>query len=494
MLSPHAMSTPASDLLDLSPGEAARRIARNFMNQARAAAVRLDDPEDAESLHDFRVSIRRTRATLRAWRGPMAPEISRKDERDLKRVMGSTGIGRDAEVMLEWVTAQAERLDAVAMPGHRWLCERLARRKANAYDSARGEVRAAFGEVEESLAERLSVMTRQIRLDAPAVTRTYATALADALDRAIATLGKRMRKAHSLADAEQLHTARIDTKRLRYLIEPIKGRVPGAGDLVAQCKQLQDVLGQFQDSSVLEEELVIAMPRAAELRAQRIAEACGVGEAREIADAVVDEAPGLLALLQLNQARAERLFGEVRTHWLGGGLAGLEQAVAAMAERLRAHAAGPVPVEIERKYLLSALPAFAEENGERAEMDQGYLPGERLIERVRRVRTVHGERFVRTVKAGKGIKRIELEEPCDARIFEAMWPLTDGCRVQKVRYAVPDGDRIWEIDAFTDRELFLAEVELPTEDAEVVFPEWLAPLVVREVTDDGSYTNRRLAR
>lgn len=488
------MKNPTPDLLDLSPGEAARRIARGFMLQARAAAVRLDDADDAESLHDFRVSIRRTRATLRAWRAVLAPEITRRDEKNLKRVMGSTGVGRDAEVMLLWVEAQGERLDAAAQPGHRWLSDRLARRKANAYDAARGQVRAAFAEIEESLHARLSVMTRKVTLDAPSDSRTYAAALADALEAAVAVLGKRMRKAKSLDDAEQLHTARIDTKRLRYLVEPIKGRLPGASDLIAQSKRLQDVLGEFQDSSVLEEELVVALPVAAEQRAARIAIACGAGEPDEISGAAVDEAPGLLALLALNRGRAERLFAEVRTHWIGGGLAGLEEAVGALAERLRNHAEGPVPVEIERKYLLSGLPPHAEKNGERAEMDQGYLPGERLIERVRRVRTAHGERYVRTVKAGKGVRRIELEESCDGRIFEALWALTDGCRVQKVRFAVPDGDRIWEIDAFTDRELFLAEVELPTEDAEVVFPEWLAPLVVREVTDDGSYTNRRLAR
>ncbi len=486
--------TSEIDLLTLSPGEAIRRIARGFLDDARRAAVRLDDPDDAESLHDFRVAIRRTRASFRAWRDALAPEIARRDEKQLKRVMGSTGVGRDAEVMLEWASAQHGRLDEAARPGHRWLCERLARRKASAYAAARGEVRAAFAELGDDLYDRLSVMTRRLRLDAPGEGGTYAGALADAIEAAFAVLDRRLRGAETMDDAEMLHRARIDTKRLRYLVEPIKGRLPGASALVAQCKRLQDVLGEFQDASVVEDELAVAVPAAAKARAARLAAACGADDPAELEEAAVDEVPGLLALMGLNLARAERLFGEVRTHWVGGGLAGLGEAVSAFADRLRGHGGESLPVEIERKYLLSALPEHAEAHGERAEMDQGYLPGERLIERIRRVRTAHGERYVRTVKAGKGVRRIELEEACDASTFEILWRLTEGCRVQKIRYAVPDGERMWEIDAFTDRELFLAEVELPTEDAEVVFPEWLAPLVVREVTDEGDFTNRRLAR
>lgn len=481
-------------LLELSPGEATRRIARSFLDEARAAALRLDDPADSESLHDFRVAIRRARATLRAWRDALAPEVTPADRKALSRVQQATGGGRDAEVMLEWVQAQADRLDEAAQPGQRWLADRLAARKDAAYAAARSDVRAAFAEIGDDLAARLGRMTRVVDLDAPADAPTFAQALADAAEAAMRVLTERLHGAETLDDAEQLHAARIDTKRLRYLVEPSKGRVPGAADLVGLCKALQDVLGEFQDASVMAEELVDAARAAAELRARRMLDACDAGEADAIAVAARhDETAGLVALMKLNRARAERLFADVRTHWIGGGLDGLAAAVSAFAERLRARDAAP-PVEIERKYLLEGLPPVAEERGERAEIDQGYLPGEQLIERVRRIRTAHGERYVRTVKAGRGVRRVELEEPCDDRVFEALWSLTDGCRVRKVRYAVADGDRLWEIDAFTDRTLFLAEVELPTEGAEVVFPEWLAPYVVREVTDEGEYTNRRLAR
>ena len=45
-----------------------------------------------------------------------------------------------------------------------------------------------------------------------------------------------------------------------------------------------------------------------------------------------------------------------------------------------------------------------------------------------------------------------------------------------------------------DRELFLAEVELSDPEQHPELPEWLAPYVVREVTNEAEYVNLNLAR
>jgi adenylate cyclase len=151
-------------------------------------------------------------------------------------------------------------------------------------------------------------------------------------------------------------------------------------------------------------------------------------------------------------------------------------------------------LEIERKYLLTALPAHLAGLAPSV-LEQGYLPGERLVERVRRVQSSDGvERFYRTVKDGTGVARLEIEEECDAALFGALWPLTVGRRVAKERYAVPDGGLVWEIDRFTDRDLVLCEVELPDTAVQPALPEWLAPYVVREVTGEPDFVNSNLAR
>jgi CYTH domain-containing protein len=150
--------------------------------------------------------------------------------------------------------------------------------------------------------------------------------------------------------------------------------------------------------------------------------------------------------------------------------------------------------EIERKYLLSALPPRAR-SAPALRIDQGYLPGLRINERVRRAVSDDGTRYYRTLKSGAGIERMEIEEPIDERFFATVWPLTLGHRIEKRRYLVPDGDVTWEIDEFLDREgLWLAEVELESVSQRVAIPEWLVEFVVREVTDDVSYTNHVLAK
>ncbi|HEY4307084.1 MAG TPA: hypothetical protein VGM82_21615 [Gemmatimonadaceae bacterium] len=152
--------------------------------------------------------------------------------------------------------------------------------------------------------------------------------------------------------------------------------------------------------------------------------------------------------------------------------------------------------EIERKYLLRALPPAAVLAGATSlEIDQGYLPGVRINERLRRSRGVDGVKYYRNMKFGTGMDRLELEDETSAEFFEATWPFTRGVRVWKRRYMIPDRDVIWEIDEFLDRpDLWLAEVELDHVDQAVTIPDWLAPVLVREVTLEKGYSNRALAR
>ena len=101
---------------------------------------------------------------------------------------------------------------------------------------------------------------------------------------------------------------------------------------------------------------------------------------------------------------------------------------------------------------------------------------------------------MRTVKIGSGIQRVQLEEETDDSTFAVLWPLTEGKRVVKRRYRVRSGRFVWEIDQFDDRDLVLAEVELPTIDTKVSIPDWLEKYVVREVTDESEYVNINLAQ
>src|SRR5690242_13636400 len=128
--------------------------------------------------------------------------------------------------------------------------------------------------------------------------------------------------------------------------------------------------------------------------------------------------------------------------------------------------------EIERKYLLRGLPGRVA-SAESIEIDQGYIPGERIGERIRRSRMADGAvKYFRTLKAGSGLERMEIEEETNEEFFHAVWPLTRGARVRKRRYLIPDRDVVWEIDEFLDRpDMWLAEVELEHVDHQVTIPD-----------------------
>ncbi len=483
--------TLPENLLTLAPEEAARRIALERLDATREAAARIEDPEDAEALHDFRVAIRRLRSTLRAWRSVLGNCIRRRHRRRLRALQGATGGGRDAEVALAWLGEQRPALRATHRRGHDWLVERLEQRLAKAMGEAREDVRSAFDRIDGDLRRRLEVMRVRIEPDETAPGTVFGEVLAAKAREEVHALAECLRQVHSSEDRSLCHASRIACKRLRYLLEPVQPHARRAARIANGCKQLQDVLGELNDAHVLREELGEALQAAAAERARRLHEL-----ARDLDDEPVrravrrSERPGLVELTRRVQRRIGGLFERLQKDWLVRGLDELLEEVEQLATEL-AQAAHP-GVEIERKYLLRALPELGPD-AETLEIEQGWLPGERLRERIRRTR-IHGRvSYFRTVKLGRGVRRIEIEEPTTRDVFEALWPLTAGCRVHKRRHTVRDGEYLWEIDEFLDQELVLAEVELSEPDEVPALPDWLAPLAEREVTDDPAYTNLALA-
>ena len=157
--------------------------------------------------------------------------------------------------------------------------------------------------------------------------------------------------------------------------------------------------------------------------------------------------------------------------------------------------------EIERVYLLTSLPelppqaaAWRIEQGYLPDPPAGSQPGTFYEGRLRRKVSPEGkEAFVHTVKSGKGLVREETERDLEASEFAAQWPQTEGRRICKTRYKVAEGGLVWEIDAFDELPLVMAEVELESADQAVELPAWLAPHVVRELTEDPRYRNFALA-
>lgn len=147
--------------------------------------------------------------------------------------------------------------------------------------------------------------------------------------------------------------------------------------------------------------------------------------------------------------------------------------------------------EIERKFRLREAPDWVGDH-ESNRIEQGYLAvatdGAPEI-RVRR----YGEDAWLTVKRGSGKTREEAEVELSEEQYEALWPLTEGRRIHKVRYVVPHDTLEIEIDVFEGDlwELVMGEVEFESEAASNEFepPDWLG----EEVTGDPRYANKTLA-
>ncbi len=147
-------------------------------------------------------------------------------------------------------------------------------------------------------------------------------------------------------------------------------------------------------------------------------------------------------------------------------------------------------MEIERKFLVTELPD-AVAQAPSTELRQGYLALDGPVEV--RLRDDAGTRVL-TIKGGAGLARTEAEFPVDAERFDALWPLTEGRRVDKRRHRLElDGGLVLEVDVYAGAldGLLTAEVEFASEADSAAWtpPPWLG----RELTGDKRYANQALA-
>lgn len=146
-------------------------------------------------------------------------------------------------------------------------------------------------------------------------------------------------------------------------------------------------------------------------------------------------------------------------------------------------------LEIERKF----LPADESWRGlaPGRPIRQGYLCLD--PERTVRVR-ISGDRAFLAIKGkNNGAVRIEFEYPISLSDAEymleylALQPL-----VEKLRYCIPFAGLVWEVDEFSGENngLVLMEVEISSEDAKFVKPDWAGV----EVTGDTRFFNANLVQ
>ncbi|MGE4294274.1 MAG: CHAD domain-containing protein [Campylobacterales bacterium] len=244
-----ARRLPALENLGLRRGQSAHeaftRIAQRLLEvmEANEAGVLAD--LDVEFLHDFRVSLRRTRSLLSQLRAVFAPAVFERWRAAFKETGTYSGEQRDLDVWLESLQrcadrALLERLNADRAAAHGALCRYLR--------SARWRnLKKAWHEA----------------LQSPPDSRRFSAAAAEPIEEVAAARLKRQfkrviqdgRAITPASPPQSLHTLRIDCKKLRYLLEFFEPLFPATAALIAPLKQLQEVLGNHQDACVQIERL-----------------------------------------------------------------------------------------------------------------------------------------------------------------------------------------------------------------------------------------------
>lgn len=168
-------------------------------------------------------------------------------------------------------------------------------------------------------------------------------------------------------------------------------------------------------------------------------------------------------------------------------------------------------LEIERKFLVESTPPF-HELIEHYYIKQGVL----MLQEHRSLRIrideviVSSNRFIKKgtktatlcLKISKSnITRKEYEYNVDLKEAEELLSQTKCHNIEKDRYWIPgeyfpgecwpDGRReMWEVDIFSglNSGLWIAEIELPSEDTKFKVPDWIG----KEVTHDPKYLNTSL--
>ena len=273
---------------------------------------------DTEFLHDFRVAVRRTRATLKLGR-PVLPTAMRSHWEPAFKWLGDlTTPVRDLDVyeldlpaMAGWLQA-AEPADLEPFAAHLRSRRGLERRtlvrglKSARYDRLVTQWRQALADLAgSSLAAAAPEQLSALALAQPSIAKAF----------------RRVARGGAGVDAESppedLHSLRKRCKELRYALEVFAPVIDkdARKQAVTDLKGLQDVLGRFQDSEVQRQSLK-------EYAEQMMAHGTSAGAVLAMGE--------LTGHLDAEQNRARREFDDAfarfvrpastrRMHQIGGG-------------------------------------------------------------------------------------------------------------------------------------------------------------------------------
>lgn len=144
--------------------------------------------------------------------------------------------------------------------------------------------------------------------------------------------------------------------------------------------------------------------------------------------------------------------------------------------------------EIERKYLVDIETWNKLEKPPGTQFRQGYLLTD--PDKTIRVRVTDTKGYLTIKGISEGASRLEFEYEIPVEEARELLDKFSISELSKIRYTIVYKNKTWEVDEFLgdNAGLFVAEIELQSEDEVFDLPEW----VTREVTEDKKYYNSNL--
>jgi len=252
-LGPRAAGSPEVPPVQLHAGSQAGDAVRAAMAAGVARLLRHDPGvrigDDPEDVHQARVATRRLRSDMRTFRPLLDQARAEPMREELKWLADLLGANRDADVLMERLRGQADRLpqrDAGAVAA---IFRRLA---AQRDDARKGLLEGLRSDRYVTLIEHLVAFAQ-----VPPLVGAWAEPARDVLPGLVTPTWKHLRNAVGELSpeprAEELHGIRIKAKRCRYASEAVAPAVgKDASKLASAVADVQGLLGDHHDAHVAE--------------------------------------------------------------------------------------------------------------------------------------------------------------------------------------------------------------------------------------------------
>lgn len=196
---------------------------------------------DPEHVHQLRVSTRRADAALRIFENLIHRKVFQKARKTLRKLRRAAGDARDWDVFLTALKERRASRPAEEHPGLDFLAGHALHQRQLAQPGLEnvGRKVGALDDLTECVLDSLASSGKE---------KTFGELAREVLARREKKLRQKAEGAQE--DPDQMHSARIACKRLRYALEIFIDCLPSSAreTLYPQVEALQDILGRANDS------------------------------------------------------------------------------------------------------------------------------------------------------------------------------------------------------------------------------------------------------